>query len=115
MPTPLRLILRSAVGFSESILRAIVGTHLPTSKLVSFLFIQLQDLYFTSIRFSKNIEVIWLILRVECEELSEEAVEVLKEVWKGNYLLCISQVKIFIIILPLLHAAELLAIHYLGL
>ena len=84
MPTPLRLILRSAVGFSESILRAIVGTHLPTSKLVSFLFIQLQEFDLTSIRFSKNIEVIWLILRVECEELSEEAVEILKEVRKLN-------------------------------
>ena len=82
MPTPLRLILRSAVGFSESILRAIVGTHLPTSKLVSFHFIQFLEIDFTSIRFSKNIEVVGLILRVECEELCEEAVEVLKEVWK---------------------------------
>ena len=33
----------------------------------------------TSIRFSKNIKVIGLIFRIECEELCQEAVEVLKE------------------------------------
>ena len=33
----------------------------------------------TSIRFSKDIKVIGLIFRIECEELCQEAVEVLKE------------------------------------
>ena len=34
---------------------------------------------YTSIRFSKYVKVIGLILRIKCEELCQEAVEVLKE------------------------------------